>query len=120
MLMRERGIKIRERIAIFFDSAGQAIQPTETIRLLRISQTCCFKDRRRTAAIHHRSLEAYVVSLLPSSRRNFPLQYNCGAVVVTMQEKRYSPRHQQSSRNSSLADVFFVVQASDSILSFWI
>ena len=43
MLVRERGIKIRERITIFFDSAGQAIQPTETIHLLRISQTCCFQ-----------------------------------------------------------------------------
>jgi len=59
-------------------------------------------------------------SLLPSGRGNFPLQYNCCAVVVTMQEKRNSPRHQQSSRNSSLADMFFVVQASDPILSFGI
>jgi hypothetical protein len=60
-------------------------------------------------AIHHRSLEAYAVSLLPSGRGNLPLQYNCCAVVVTMQEKRYPPCHQESSRNSSLADIFFVV-----------
>jgi hypothetical protein len=116
--VRERGVKLRERITIFFDSAGQAIQPTETIHLLRISQTCCFQGSAQDGKRFIIGLlEACAVSLLPSSRRNFPLQDNCCAVVVTMQEKRYSPRHQQSSRNSSLADIFFVVQASDPILS---
>jgi len=50
MLVRERGIKIGEGFSIFFNNAGQLIQPTETIHLLCISQRAASKDRRRAAS----------------------------------------------------------------------
>jgi hypothetical protein len=43
MFVCERGIKIRKRITIFFDGAGQAVQATESIHLLHVSQACCFQ-----------------------------------------------------------------------------
>ncbi|SRR5260370_28340467 len=63
---------------------------------------------------------SYAVSLLPRSRGDFLLQYNCRAVVIIMQKQRYSPRHQQSTGNSALTDILSIVKASDAILSLWI
>jgi len=43
MFVCERGIKIRKRFTILFDSASHAIQATEAVYLLHVSQACCFQ-----------------------------------------------------------------------------
>lgn len=69
VFVRKRGIKVRKRITIFFDSAGQAIQATEAIYLLRVSQTRRFQRPAKDSKRFIVRLEALETGDHPASMR---------------------------------------------------